>query len=130
MTKKVESKENTVSIKGTGTKIGERTFYNVGEKPSGFWDFKLKPVFLGHFISIDHVNKKDIFVFEQDETGIRYYLNAGTGLTNALNAEILVGNDEVKILKESGFLLRIEFIGKVKLKNGNTFNNFSVQYSE
>ena len=131
MSKKINEK-NGAELKSAkkGAEIAGKTFYSVSDKPSGFWDFKSKPVFLGRLKGVEQLNNKDIFVFEQDGTGISFFINAGAGITTALDSEILIGNDEVKLLKDSHFLLRIEFLGKVKLKNGNNFNNFYVQYSE
>lgn len=111
-------------------------FKNVSDKAVSFWNFNLNPVFTGVFQKESKLENDDpVLVFVELETGVIYNLNPSKAIVDGLNAVVIPEDKEKKqkavTLKETSYIIRVSFIGKVKLKKGGkTFNQFSIQYKE
>jgi hypothetical protein len=121
--------------------MSEKQFKNASSKAVAFWDFNEKPVFCGYFIKESKLENGDaVLVFKEDETGLIYNLNPSKGITVGLNEVVIpeVKEDKTKKIAaapavkliETTFLIKISFIGKVKIKNNRTFRQYAIQYAE
>lgn len=113
-------------------------FKNLSNKATGFWNFQKNRVFVGTFLKREIIEKtktktEEVFQFADYETGLVWNLSGGSCIKSALETVINPEEADPKkhvTLENSGKILRIEFIEKIKLKNGNNYNKFAIQYAE
>jgi hypothetical protein len=93
---------------------------------ANYHDFSVEPIFRGIYQKEHHDAEGKLIGYDfisVDGDGV--IISNSYSINKALDTEV-----DGHIVREAGFVLEIEFLGKVEMKNGKPFNRYSVSILE